>query len=245
METEELKEEVVKQTAMKIFVAVPCHDHKVFTLCVQGLMNAVQVFLTNNIPFQVVFEAGNPYVSMARNNLARKFMESDCTDMVFIDSDLGFTPQGFRDLLCSNEALIAGAYPKKQETEIYSVWINTDENKHPINKNGVLEADGLGTGFMKIKRVVFEKLQAAHPELAYIDIISNKTTYNLFGTFVENGRWYGDDFGFCHLWNQLGEKCWVLPNITFIHTGIKNYEGNFNEFLLKLGKEQAEQAETA
>ena len=220
--------------AMKIFVAVPCFDKKVFVPCVQGLMNATQVFLWNKIQFEVKFEVGLPYVSMARNNLVRAFMESNFTDLVFIDTDLGFPPAAFRDLIYSPEDVVAGVYPKKQNTEMYPVLLKTDEQGHPVVENGLLLASGLPTGFMKIRRQVFEKLGAAHPELAYVDALSGKTTYNFFGTFVRDGRWYGDDYGFCALWNDLGGKCYALPDITFVHCGGRNFEGNFHQHLLNM-----------
>lgn len=80
---------------MKIFVAVPSHDKKLFMNCHQSLMNALQVLLACKIPFQFAYEVGLPYISMARNNLVQKFMASDCTDMVFIDADVGFAPGRF------------------------------------------------------------------------------------------------------------------------------------------------------
>jgi len=226
-------EDLKSAPQFKLFVAIPCYDKKVFVPCAQSLMNAIQWLLKNNVESHFKFEVGLPYVDMARNNLVRAFLESDCTDMVFVDADLGFAEEAFRDLALSNEAVIGGAYPKKQEKEGYAVLLQTDERHFIIEKNGVLEAEGLPTGFLKIKRTVFEQIIAAHPELAYKDAITEKVTYNFFGNYVKDGRWYGDDFGFCKLWNDLGGKCYVLPNITFIHCGMKNYEGNIWEYLQK------------
>ena len=219
--------------ALKIFIAVPCYDKKTFVVCTQSLMNSMQALLLLGIPFEFKFEVGDPYVSMARNKLARYFMKSDCTDMIFIDADLGYDPQSFCNLVTSPEEVIGGAYPKKSEKEEYAVYLKTDEGNHPINVNGVLEAEGLATGFLKIKRVVFEKMIEAYPELAFDEPLSGEEMHNFFGTFVKDRRWYGDDFGFCYLWRQLGGKLWLLPNITFTHVGSKPYIGNFHEYLLR------------
>jgi hypothetical protein len=215
-------------------VAVPCFDKKVFVPCVQGLMNAVQVFLSNGIPFDVRFEVGMPYVNMARNNLVRSFMESECTDLVFIDADLGFPPAAFRDLIVSNEAVVGGAYPQKNTdgSLSFAILLKTDGTDHPIVKNGLLEAEGLPTGFLKIKRQVIQQLMDAHPELAYLDPPSGKITYDLFGMHVTDGRFYGDDYAFCKRWRDLGGQCWVIPDMTFIHCGSRNFEGNLQDLLL-------------
>jgi len=218
---------------MKIFIAVPSFDKKIFANCHQSLMNALQVLLAKEIPFEFCYEVGLPYISMARNNLARKFMESDCTAMVFIDADVGFAPGAFYDLIMSEEDLIGGAYPKKQDAEEYAVRLKKGDDENAILVNGVLQAEGLATGFMKISRSALEQLQTAHPELVYADGISGKKTYNFFGEYIKDGRMYYDDFGFCHLWEQLGGTMWVLPNITFTHTGSRNYEGNLHEYLSK------------
>jgi hypothetical protein len=220
-----------KKENFKVFIGMPCFDKKVFVPCVQSLMNAMKELINNGIASDFSFEVGLPYVSMARNNLIRKFMESDATDFVFIDADLGFPGEAFKELIRANEDVVAGVYPKKQNEELYPVVLKLDENSCVINENGALLASGLPTGFMKIKRHVIEKLVVAYPELAYTDAISGKTTYNFFGTYVKNGRWYGDDYGFCNLWEEIGGKCHVIPNITFIHCGQRNFEGNFNDYL--------------
>jgi hypothetical protein len=218
---------------LKIFVAVPSFDKKIFANCHQSLMNALQVLLACNIPFQFCYEVGLPYISMARNNLARKFMESDCSDMIFIDADVGFAPGAFHDLIIAKEPMIGGAYPKKQDSEEYAVRLAKDTDGKAVFHDGVLQAEGLATGFMKINRSVFEKLQAAHPELAYNDGMTNKKTYNFFGEYIKDGRMYYDDFGFCNLWAEAGGLMWVLPNITFTHAGSRNYEGNLHDFMTR------------
>lgn len=214
----------------KIFVAVPAYDKKLFVQCTQSLMNAMQVMLLMDIKFEFKFEVGCPYVSMARNNLVRAFMASECTDLVFIDADLGFPATAFRDLISSEEAVVGGAYPKKQEHDEYAVRLATDDDFHVINENGALVAEALATGFLKIKREVFEQMQAAYPEKGYVDVNSGEYCYNFFGTYVENEKWYGDDYGFCHLWERLGGRMHVLPDITFLHAG---KEGNFHQHLIK------------
>ena len=227
----------------KVFVAIPSYDKKLYVNCVHGLLNATQVLIKNNIEFSFNFEVGMPWLTMARNNLAREFLASDCTELVFIDADIGFQPEAFRDLIVSNEAIIAGAYPKKQDEELFAVLVKLGEDGHPIVEHGAVEADGLPTGFMKIKRIVFEKIMSAHPELVYEDIITGKPTYNFFGMFIDRGKWYGDDYGFCKLWTDLGEKLWILPNMTLTHAGNKIYSGNLHNLMVsQFEKEQSDKA---
>jgi len=218
---------------LKIFIAVPCIDKKVFCNCHQSLMNSLQVLLACNIPFMFSYEVGLPYISMARNNLVRKFMASDCSHMVFIDSDVGFAPGIFHDLIISKEDVIGGAYPKKQDSEEYAVRLKKGDDGGVIFNNGVLLAEGLATGFLKISREAIVKMQEAYPELRYNDGMTNQPTYNFFGEFKVDGRMFYDDYGFCHLWEKTGGQLWCLPNITFTHSGSKDYKGNFHDFLAR------------
>lgn len=233
VETVEVKDGGAK-APLSVFVAVPSGDGK---LCVQAtvaLIKAQQVCQNNGIEYAFRFEVGLCYISMARNNLIAKFMESACTDLVFVDSDIGFSPESFMALLACDVDVVAGIYPKKNDKVEWPVVLKTDEFHRPYVKDGLILAESLPTGFMKIKRGAIEKLMKAHPELKYSDANTGKDTYDLFGTFVENGRWFGDDYGFCHLWGKLGGDCFVLPNVDFTHVGIKNFKGNFHAHLMAL-----------
>jgi len=214
------------------FVAVPAYDAKTFVLCTQTLMNAMQVMMINNVRFEFKFEVGNPYVSAARNQLEAMFMKSDFEQMVFIDADIGMSPKDFLALIMAPEDVVCGAYPKKCDEELYAVSWVMDENRRPNEVNGALEATGGATGAMKIRRSVFDKMREAYPNLKYKDFGDNSDRYNFFGTFVED-RWYGDDFGFCKRWRDIGGQVWILPDMTMIHVGTKNYEGNVYDFMLR------------
>jgi hypothetical protein len=239
LEKREIKTaEVAAEPTRKIFVGIPSYDKKVFVPCVVSLMKMMNVFLLKNLVSQCTFEVGMPWLSMARNNLVKKFLATDYTDFVFIDADLGFSAEGFEALALADEEVIAGVYPKKQDLETYACNLKVDKNSHPVVVNGAIEANGLPTGFMKIRRSAFEKLIAAYPDKWYIDPITNDKTWDFFNLLVKEHKWFGDDYGFCHLWTELGEKLWALPNIDFIHSGGKEYTGNLHVYMAKLGDKE-------
>lgn len=217
-----------------VFVAVPAMDKKAFIITCQTLMNAMQVMMINNIRFDFKFRVGLPYVSMARNDLEAMFMKSDCEQMVFLDADVGISPQDFLALVMAPEDVVSAAYPKKSEDEVYAVELEVGPGNHPIEKDGAFKALGAPTGVMKIRRHVFEKMREHYEEkLGYNDWVDGTPRYNFFGTFIDNRRWYGDDYGFCKLWRDIGGEVLILPNMTLIHVGTKNYEGNLYEFLVR------------
>jgi len=141
--------------------------------------------------------------------------------------------------------VVAGVYPKKSDAhDDWPIVLKTTEDGHPIVKDGLLLGDGLPTGFMKIKKHVIEKMQEAYPELRYLDGVTRRIAFDFFGCGVRNydpvqklGRWFGDDYGFCDLWQRIGGETWVLPNIDFEHVGTKPYKGNYHVYLMGLPKD--------
>jgi FkbM family methyltransferase len=98
----------------------------------------------------------SPHVGRARNNLTRQFLESDCTDLLFIDSDLVFSHEHVERILSHDEEVVGGMYFKKMQ-EKAEPCLNTTCS--PIVKpNGLNQVAYIGTGFLRIKRIVFEKI---------------------------------------------------------------------------------------
>src|SRR5688572_25346759 len=58
---------------------------------------------------------GNCHVDDGRNSIVRDFLESDCTDLVFIDADVTFEPKSLVTLCGYNEDIVGGVYPYRRE----------------------------------------------------------------------------------------------------------------------------------
>jgi hypothetical protein len=189
------------------------------------------------VSFQMV--VGDCYVQHARNELAQQFIESDATDLFYLDDDLGWPAEAALRLLEKPDPLVFGAYPFKRETPGFPVVIRTDALGYPmVRPDGMISATGAPTGFMRIKRSVIERLRAAYPGQKYggytIDGKTMPESYDLFPQGVKDGRWWGEDLAFCNLWLGILGDIWCEPNITFDHIGREGrvYRGNYHEFLL-------------
>jgi len=148
-------------TNFKVFVAIPAHEGATKVPCTIGLLHLQQVFFLNNIPYEIKFETGCPYISMARNNLIAKFMQSDCTDLLFIDDDVGFPLEAVSKIFNYDVDVIAGIYPKRKEPIEWPVILKVADGKIAI-ENGIVEAENLPTGFMRIKREVIQKIDVTN-----------------------------------------------------------------------------------
>ena len=162
------------------------------------------------------------------------------THFLFIDSDIEFTFQTIMKMIAADKDVIATPYPLKsldwdkvavrvKNHNITSgeemskngfTWPIKVENKEEINvTNGVSEVTHAPTGCMLIKRGVFEKMMKELPHLKINQptIINGKQVereymYNFFDCYhePETKRYYGEDFGFCKRWTEIGGKCHII-----------------------------------
>lgn len=108
-----------------------------------------------------------------------------------------------------------------------------DEINITINKDGFITLSEAPTGFMVIKRCVFEKMMKRYPELQYIsDSYGHENKglhYRFFDVMVhpESKRYLSEDYGFCYLWEKMGGKIYVDARSNLSHQGSKLYTSNF------------------
>ena len=82
-----------------------------------------------------------------------------------------------------------------------------------------------------------------HPELEIYQptVINGKEVkkenfYNLFDTLhdVETKRYFGEDFGFCQRWTDIGGKVYIYAMDYITHVGDHQYCGRFYDMLTGL-----------
>ena len=179
--------------------------------------------------------SGDSYVDRARNNICARFLKSDFTHLLFIDSDMSWNLKGLIDLLNSPFDLTGGIYPCKNKWEEWTECIKYDSNHAPVQeeKTGLIEVEWLPAGFMLISHSCIEKMVDAYKEDWYWNNngTDKEKTYNLFECKIIDNVRYGEDVTFCKKWAALGNKIYCEPRIDFGHSGMKTYEGNFHEHL--------------
>jgi hypothetical protein len=134
-------------------------------------------------------------VQRARNYVVDEFLRSNCTHLMFIDSDIGFVAKDVLTLLAIQTSrpdeydIVTGPYPKKSiawekvkkavengkadnpfDLQHYTAdyVFNPVKGTKSFKLNEPVEVAEGGTGFMLIPRSVFEKYEKAYPELKYI-----------------------------------------------------------------------------
>jgi hypothetical protein len=183
------------------------------------------------------------------------------THLLFIDSDIEFTFATIMKMINADKDVIANPYPLKHidwekvnkrislkgnmDAELLSkqgyTWPIKLEGKEELKVvNGIAEVSHAPTGCMLIKKSVFDKMIKAYPEkrISQPTILNGQQVekeyfYNFFDTYhePETKRYYGEDFGFCKRWTEIGGKCHVLVEDYITHVGEYRYTGRLMDDL--------------
>ena len=176
-------------------------------------------------------------ISRARNTLTAKFLHNkESTHLMFIDADIGWEPWHLLVMLDAQKDVIGGLYPMKS---LPVKWcVNGIPGTEDDPNSTLVEVSKTGTGFLLIKRDVFDKLNA-HPAVRTFandiglprELDQYMKTY--FDTAVREGRYYSEDWTFCENWRDLGGQVWVDKRVLLRHTGTYVFDGNAQEQVYK------------
>lgn len=216
----------------RVFVAVPVGDGKPFANCVSALLNAEMALHEAGWAMDIAIEANNCHVDDTRNSLVREFLQSDCSDFVFIDADVGWREDALPRLLSYDRDIVAGVYPKKTDKTEFPVYLP----KGPLwaEADGLLEVERVPTGFLRIRRVVLEALAASAAKFTSNEHKDGDAPYPLIFERMNNTtdarRWSGD-YAFCNKAKAAGFRVFVDPEMHFSHAGVKVWSGCLGDHL--------------
>lgn len=220
-----------------IFIALPAYDFKVSLKLAISLARFAQTAQQHGIDIQIGSVCGCSVVSRARNLLAKDMLDSTCTELLFIDSDINFEPEDILRLMAwgsdAKKGIIAGVPRTRSENKVYIATLDHDENKElTMNGMGLVRAKRVATAFMLVRREVFETLYNEHPEWHYVDDRSDRKLSCMFDFKLTEEGYVGEDYLFCDRAREHGFEIWVDPSISLGHMGIQEYVGNFGTDVL-------------
>lgn len=199
-----------------------------------SLMGTVRELSLRGTAISLHVLAGNQFTDLARNKCVHYFLnETKATDLLFIDSDQGWDPQVIPRILEYEEEIVGGLPPKKCDPPAFHSNALTGVIQH-----GLFQSLECGTGFLRIKRGVFAKIDAAYPDLKPLDdnpeIPYFQAGYR-YGNIIPYRGFMGEDMFFCRLWMGMGEFIWIDSDISFTHRGSYAWKGNFYEHAVSNG----------
>ena len=208
-------------TVKKLFLGLPIYSQ------VPAFFLNCLLSLQKQKPCEMISEfCQGDGIARSRNQLAAGFLDTDCTHLLFIDCDMIFHPDHVARLLEHDEPIVCGLYPKKQEGQIEWV-INTLPGQFPgPDARGLQKVRYAGTGFMLIRRDVFEKMIVAYPECEFLaDYGKRRVEHDFFpmgvyrDKFSPTGRYLSEDWFFCQRWLDMGGDILVDTKVVVKHIG--------------------------
>lgn len=222
----------------KIMLGLPTYDFKLSAKLAISLASFCVKAQQHGIDIQICNISGCSVVSRVRNLIAFDFLQSDCTDLMFIDSDINFDAEDIFRLMAWNsdpvKGIVAGIPVARKKGQVYISTLDSDDDEHIyMDKMGLVRAKRVATAFMIIRRDVFEKMRDAHPEWVYHD--EKKVGDEMIAFFdfaLKDGQYIGEDYLFCDRARELGFEVWIDPTIKLGHMGMNEFSGSFGEEFL-------------
>ena len=207
----------------RVHICMPCYGGQLTESTFMSFIKWANVARQLGIDWTVETMTNESLISRARNTLTAKFLHTkESTHLMFIDADIGWEPWHLLVMLNAQKDVIGGLYPMKS---LPIKWcVNGIPDADQNDPSGLIEVTKTGTGFLLIKRDVFDKLNA-HPAVKSftndigLDPVLNIYMKTYFDTAVRENRYYSEDWTFCENWRDIGGQVWVDKRVLLKHTG--------------------------
>lgn len=220
---------------LKLLIACHVHDSVTPAFC-QAYAKAMTELALAGVPINFALFKDSD-VSRGRNRAAHAMLHHGYTHLLFVDADIDFTAKDVLALLDLHEDVAVGPYRKKNErTEYNFEFIPHPESEVAVNNaTGGVEVMRAGTGFMMIRRAVFEKMRDEMPEIVYCDRTESGELFDTAAYFafeIRDTPWgrmqFSEDFNFCERWRALGGRIWMAPGLKLSHWGANEWKGDLD-----------------
>ena len=248
----------------KIFIATPMYGGNCVGMFSKACIDLATMCANYGVETRFFFIFNESLITRARNYLVDEFLRAEgFTHLMFIDSDIHFDPRDVLSLavLCDDDKpIIGGPYGKKciawekirravdigiadEEPDelakftgdfVFNPVLGTKEMK----VNEPVEVLEIGTGFMMVKRDVFDDWREAFPQFhykpdhnrsqffkgdryihAYFDTVIDNDAYMPGGESGGSDRYLSEDYMFCQLSRKIGKKIFLCPWMKLGHFG--------------------------
>jgi len=255
---------VASSARPRIMIGTPCFGGTVTCAFTMSLLNLQMAAAVRGIEVDVQLVGGDALVTRARNSIVGLFMaDQRASHLLFIDADIGFHPDQVFALLEADKDVCGAIYPLKkvnwerlraqalagvanlQGASLNYVVDLLDETELPPAED-FLKVRYIGTGFMMIRRAVFERMSGHYPTIWYrkLHIARNGEAEEgaacaFFDCIIdpETGTYLSEDYTFCKRWTDMGGEIWAYTRSKLTHTGPITFEGDLGA-MLELGRQR-------
>lgn len=244
-----------------ILVAIPAYGGSIKMACAESLLRLQEHFLKSDDGLgwhHLTIDCGD--IALARNVLANHFLQkTEHSHILFIDSDMAFSPNVIDVMIDQDKPFIGCAYPTRQIdlSRAMSRFAATGNERAAIASalhftaghiadndglikvevnNNAFKASSVGMGLTLIKREVFSALAGTERLTVHKHHpamgAANYPILGFFDTMNVNGSLLLEDASFCQRWRALcGGEVWAYVGATIGHIGDFNFSGCYGDKL--------------
>jgi hypothetical protein len=240
-----------------LVVATPCFGGQVSSIYASSIFQLQRALRAkSNVELKVLMRDGDALITRARANLVTLFLDDPAaTHFLFVDADIGFTPEQVFRLIESGADVVAGVYPIKRVNwekakraldsnrpnvapAALDYVLEIDDPDRIVVVNGFTRARYAGTGFLMIRRHVFERM-FQHPAYAPLqffrehsidELAGSPNRFALFECMIDpqTGTYLSEDFAFCKRWTDIGGEIWADLESRLDHVGPSVFHGDIS-----------------
>ena len=238
-----------------LVVATPCFGGQVSSIYASSVFRLQSAIRSkSNLDLKVHLRDGDALITRARANLVTLFLDDpSATHFLFVDADIGFSPEQVFRLIESGADVVAGVYPIKRvnwskvkraieanrpnlPAASLDYVLEIDDPDQVVVVNGFARVRYAGTGFLMIRRHVFETM-CRHPGYAALQffrehsqdaLAGSANRFALFECMIDpaTGTYLSEDFAFCKRWTDLGGEIWADLDSRLDHVGPSVFHGD-------------------
>jgi hypothetical protein len=206
-----------KNNSANVAICVPVRDNvtAVFAYSLAMLQRKCgEAGLATSLHFNMGSE-----VTMQRQQLVSEALETNCTHIMWIDSDMNFPVDTLNILLAADKDIVAGNYSTRvppHRPVAFRSKNNLDDRV--FTGTGVEKVWAVGSGMMLVKREVYKKLSSPFYKIEYSEDYSSLI---------------GEDVYFCTRANEAGYEVYVSHELSdkIAHIGTRAFtvKGDCND----------------
>lgn len=210
-----------------LVLAVPTLTGSISSGVVRSIVDGIEAL--RNAGWRVSFWPWerSAIIQHARNEIVASFLETTATHLLMVDDDIEFNPTKLVRFVERPVDVVAGVYrgrgcngpllwrgpktirdltePRSRARAILAASQST---------NGLVEAEAVGSGLLRVTRSCLERWSDAAPRYRY----HGAECADLFSVVIDgDGQMWTEDFTFCNRWRELGGKVWIDPEIETGH----------------------------
>jgi hypothetical protein len=228
--------------SLHLTVGTPCYGGMMTTEYCQSLLALKDGLQEHGHKLTTIFLGNESLIQRGRNTIAHAFLQTDSSHLLFADADIRFRPNDVARMIKADRGIIIGPVPmkginwervrrgalrtQKDLSKLSGVFALNELDGHRMtHPDEPFQIKHGGTGFMLIRRDVFETLAPHVGWYAH----RNEQVGDFFQVGNVDHELLSEDYFFCHKYREHGGTVWAAPWCELGHFGAYCFSGQYAE----------------